>query len=61
MKKYAISISDGHYEEWFFYKTFEDYSIGFETFKKNEDDIHGYTLNSDNEYEVINSYWVGDK
>jgi len=57
MKKYAISISDGHDEEWYFYDTKEEYLNKFEAFKKIESDVHGYILNSDNEYEVINSHW----
>lgn len=60
MNKYAISISDGHDEEWHFYETKEEYLAKFDAFKEVENDIHGYILNSNNEYEVINSYWDGN-
>ena len=60
MEKYAISISDGHDEEWYFYETKEEYLAKFDAFKEVESDIHGYILNSNNEYEVINSYWDGN-
>lgn len=57
MKKYAISISDGHDEDWFFYDTKEKYENAFYVFKIGEEDMHGYVLNENNEYEVIDSYW----
>ena len=60
MKKYAISISDGHSEDWYFYDTEAEYSNSFEQFKTTESDIHGHILNSNNEYEVIDSYWDGN-
>jgi len=60
MTKYAISISDGHEEDWYYYNTKKEYLNEFDNFKKTESDIHGYILNSDNEYEVINSYWDGN-
>lgn len=58
---FAISISDGHEEDWYFYDTKEEVEESFENFKKIESDIHVYGLNSDYEYEVINSYWDEDK
>ena len=55
--KFAISTSDGHDEEWFYFETKEQYLKAFDEFKESESDIHGYELNSNDEYEVIDSYW----
>lgn len=55
--KFAISTSDGHDEDWFYFETREQYLKAFDEFKKSESDIHGYELNSNDEYEVIDSYW----
>lgn len=57
LEDYAISISDGHDEDWFYYETYDQYVKEFNEFKKSESDIHGYKLNSNDEYEVIDSYW----
>jgi hypothetical protein len=57
---YAISISDGHDEDWFYYQSEEEYKRAFELFKIDESDIHGYVLNENDEYEVIDSYWDGE-
>jgi hypothetical protein len=57
MEKYAITISDGHNEDWFYYNTKEEYDNAFKVFTDSEDDMHGYILNDDNEYEVIESYY----
>jgi hypothetical protein len=54
---YAISLSDGHNEDWYYYPNKEQYQISFDKFKETESDIHGYMLNSNKEYEVIESYW----
>jgi hypothetical protein len=56
--KYAISVSDGHDDDWYYYKNKDDYRLSFEAFvEHNKDiDIHGYVLNSNNEYEVIDSH-----
>lgn len=62
MTKYAISTSDGHDEYWYYYDNIEEYQIGFKELKNyGEDDIHGYVLNDNEEYEVIDYYWDGDK
>lgn len=57
LMKFAISTSDGHDEEWFYFETKEQYLKAFDEFKESESDIHGYELNSNDEYEVIDSYW----
>lgn len=55
--KFAISTSDGHDEDWFYFETREQYLKAFDEFKESESDIHGYELNSNDEYQVIDSYW----
>ena len=58
---YAISTSDGHDEDWSYYPNKREYRKAFNKLKKTEDDIHGYKLTKNDEYEVIDSYWIGDK
>jgi hypothetical protein len=60
LEKYAISISDGHNEDWHYYKTESQYQYAFERFKETESDVHGYILNENREYEVIQSHWDGE-
>lgn len=59
--KYAISISDGRSEDWYYYRLEEDYKRAFNEFKESESDIHGHILNDNDEYEVIDSYWDGEE
>ena len=67
MKKYAISISDGHNEDWEYYNTKKETYNQFSILKKTEEDIHVYELTDkfcklgDFNYEVIDSYWIGEE
>ena len=54
---YAISTSDGHDEEWTYYKNAKEAYDTFEYMKSYETDIHLFMLNERHEYEVIDS-WV---
>ena len=56
LSKYAISTSDGHDEDWYYYETEVQYKEALDLFIKTESDVHGYILNASNEYEVIDSY-----
>lgn len=58
---YAISTSDGHNEEWEYYKSEWDAKERFEYMKSWESDIHLFELNENGEYEVIDSWWDGDE
>ena len=60
MKKYAISISDGHNEDWEYFNTKKETYKTFNFLKKVEDDIHVFEYNKKYGYEVIDSYWIGD-
>lgn len=53
---YAISTSDGHDEDWSYYKTEEEAYDSFESMKANESDIHLYEFNYELGYEVIDSW-----
>lgn len=58
---FAISISDGHNEDWTFYNSKEEVEEAFEDFKKFESDIHVYEFSLEYGYEVIDSYWDEDE
>ena len=60
MKKYAISVSDGHDEDWEYFDLKTETYKRFNTLKTYEEDIHVYTYNKKYGYEVIDSYWVGE-
>ncbi len=61
MKKYAISTSDGHDEDWSYYDSEEDARNEFERMKEYESDIHlyeyGHIGGDEYNYEVIDSFW----
>lgn len=57
---YAISTSDGHDEDWTYYDGEKEAREAFIFMQEYEDDIHLCKLTSNNEYEVIDSYWVED-
>lgn len=57
---YAISTSDGHNEDWTYYESELEAHETFIYMQGYEDDIHLYKLNSNDEYEVIDSFWVGE-
>jgi hypothetical protein len=61
-KDYAISVSDGHDEDWEYYDSEKEVYERFEYMKEYEDDIHLYKLvkNEEWEYEVIDSFWDGE-
>ena len=59
-KEFAISVSDGHGEEWEYFDTEEEARKMFEQLKKMEDDIHLYKYDPKFGYEVIDSYWNGE-
>ena len=57
---FAISTSDGHNEDWTYYKDERDARKAFVAMQTDESDIHLYKLTDENEYEVIDSFWDGD-
>ena len=61
MQKYAISISDGHSEDWEYYNTKKETYNQFSILKKTEEDIHVFEYNNKFGYEVIDSYWIGEE
>lgn len=58
---YAISTSDGHDEDWTFYQSELEAHETFIYMQGYESDIHLFKLNHNFEYEVIDSWWDGDK
>lgn len=63
LKPFAISVSDGHNEDWYYFDNETDCLTEFEKLKEVEDDIHVYKLvinHGVEEYEVFESYWIGE-
>ena len=61
MKKFALTISDGHENSWEYFNDSETQLNRFNELKKTEDDIHLYELNKNNEYEVTGYFWIEDE
>ena len=55
---FAITTSDGHDEDWSYYKNKEDAEENFNKLKEIEDDIHLYEYNMALGYEVIDSHSI---
>jgi len=53
---FALSFSDGHEEDWEYFKTHIEAKQRFEECKLPQNDIHFYEYNMDFGYEVIDSY-----
>lgn len=58
---FAISTSDGHDEDWTYYKSELEAHETFIYMQGYESDIHLYELNENGEYEVIDSWWDGEE
>jgi len=53
---FAISVSDGHEEEWSYFPNKEDGEVYFKTCVSNDEDVHFYEYNKEYGYEVIDSH-----
>lgn len=60
-KKYAISTSDGHDEDWTYYDKEGKARLMFEKMKSYETDIHLFMFNENEEYEVIDSWYEDEE
>lgn len=52
---YALSISDGHDEEWEYFADQQSAYFKFVQLQGNDEDVHLFELTDNNEYEVTNS------
>lgn len=57
---YAVSVSDGRYEEWTGFDSYESYREFFDSCVKDGEDVHGCMLSPEGEYRVIDSYNTED-